>query len=244
MQRILYTTIAALLLAACSNPQQPAGTATETAPTTITDLHRDGLNGPVKTYIHSEYNAIQQNGQWVQGDTLLNQTIYSYDTTGTLLRAADIVRNSQQAGSSRQYKHAPGQPVAITGYEQTQPVSRGIRTWAGDRSYTEKTFRNFDKNDTTNWNVLQQVTLNSHHLIEKNITTIRAGADTGYTTTAYTYYTTDNRVSKKVLYNGADSITITYTTLEKDDKGNPTKTLKQYPQHNEAILAVDSYEYY
>ena len=242
MRRILYTAIIAAILTSCNNEVQEQ---TQPSPAAVTDLQRDGLHGPVKKLIHEEYNAIQKDGQWLQGDSIMVRTEYEYDSTGTLLRAADIIVNGQQASTTREYKHTQGKPLTILSYELAQLKSHGLRQWSDDYHYTEKTFFNFDKNDTANWQILQQVTLNNNHLPEKFTSTLRALAgDTTYVNTAWLYYNADNHISKKILYNGTDSVTINYTTIEKDDKGNPTKTLKHYPRRNEAILGIDSYEYY
>lgn len=244
MRNILYIAIAAVTLTACNNNKQE--TAEQPTTEAVTDLQRDGLRGRVKKYTHQEYNAVQQGNEWQQGDSLQVHTEYTYDTAGMLRRAADLVVNGQQASATREYKHLPGKPLSIVSYDMTRIQSHGTRIWTDAQHYTEKTFFNVGKEDTTNWQILQQVTLNSNHLPEKFTSTMRTanGSDTTYISTAWIYYDAENHVSKKVLHNDADSVIINYTILQKDKKGNPTKTLKQYPARNEAIMSIDSYEYY
>jgi hypothetical protein len=243
MKRILYIAIVAAMLAACNSNKQEAAEQANTE--TVTDLQRDGIRGQVKKYTHQEYNTSQQNGEWKQGDSLLVHTEYNYDSAGMLQRVADLVANGQQAAATRQYKRAPGQPLAIISYDMAHAISRSTRTWSSDNHYTEKTYFQVDTKDTANWQMLQQVTFNGNNLPIQYTSTMRAEKDdTTYTNTAWLYYDADNHISRKVLYNSADSVVIYYTILQKDDKGNPTQTLKQYPQRNEYKLLVDGYEYY
>lgn len=243
MRNILYIALAVVTFTACNSNKQE--TAEQPAADAVTDLQRDGLHGRVKKYIHQEYNAMQQGNEWQQSDTLQVHTEYNYDTAGMLQRAADLVVNGQQASATREYKHLPGKPLGIVSYDMTRIISQGTRIWNDAQHYTEKTFFNLNKEDTSNWQILQQVTLNSYHLPEKFTSTMRhTKNDTTYVNTAWLYYDADNHVSRKVLYNGTDSVIINYTILQKDNKGNPTKTLKQYPQKNEAMLLTDTYEYY
>jgi YD repeat-containing protein len=209
------------------------------------DLVRDGLKGRIKQYLHEEYPAVLQDTTWVRKhDSAIVRSQYRYDTAGRLTSVRDYVVNQREVNVRRAYKYAPGKPDLILRYEDRKLASRTVRQWAGNNSYSEKTYRHFIEADTINWESKQDITLNKNHQLAKSAYTLRTGDDM-FTATSFAAYHTDNTIrSRTIVGSGGDSTVINYTILRKDDKGNPIHILKQYPATGQSTLVIESYEYY